>query len=99
MGLSAFHLVETRTQYIGIWLLVTCLRTLTSSAVTTITLCVCCVSHLLLGETSIDFSRCSFIIHSLTTSFPFLSTGLSPGTKSPKYTKKKLKTTENPYLL
>ncbi|KAJ5962349.1 hypothetical protein N7501_007290 [Penicillium viridicatum] len=30
MGLSTFYLVETRTQDIGIWLLVTCLRTLTS---------------------------------------------------------------------
>ncbi|KAJ5783629.1 uncharacterized protein N7518_009306 [Penicillium psychrosexuale] len=30
MGLSVFHLITTRTQYIDIWLLVTCLRTLTS---------------------------------------------------------------------
>jgi hypothetical protein len=58
--------------------------------------CVCCVSHLLLGETSIHFSRCSFIIHSLTTSFPFLSTGLSPRTKSPKYTQKKVENNRKP---
>lgn len=57
MGLSIFHLVETRTQYIGTWLLVICLRTLTSLVLYQLPPCVCvCVCvwfwHILLGETS-----------------------------------------------
>ncbi|KAJ5415362.1 hypothetical protein N7465_004057 [Penicillium sp. CMV-2018d] len=61
MGLSTFYLVETRTQDIGIWLLVTCLRTLTSLFLYQQPPCVCVwFWHILLGE----ISPVSSFIHS-----------------------------------
>ncbi|KUM61709.1 hypothetical protein ACN42_g5404 [Penicillium freii] len=83
MGLSTFYLVETRTQYIGIWLLVTCLRTLTSLFLYQQPPCVCvCGSGTFYSVKSVQFHH-SFT-HNL---ISFSSNGVSPRTKL-KYTKK-----------
>ncbi|KAJ5506213.1 hypothetical protein N7453_005170 [Penicillium expansum] len=58
MGLSTFHSVETRTQYMDIWLLVTCQRTFTSLVFHL--MCVALFRTFLLGE----ISTVSSFIHS-----------------------------------
>lgn len=93
MGLSTFYLVETRTQYIGIWLLVTCLRTLTSLFLYQQPPFVCvCVWfwHILLGE----ISTVSSFIHSQP-HFLFFQRGFTSN-KTQIHSKKKLKTTRKP---
>lgn len=93
MGLSTFHLVEIRTQYIDIWLLVTCLRTLTSLVLYQQPPCVC-GSGPFYSVKPAQFHH-SFTHHTIS----FSSNGVSPRKKNPNTPKKSWKQPETPYLL
>lgn len=82
MGLSTFHLVEIRTQYIDIWLLVTCLRTLTSLVLYQQPPCVC-GSGPFYSVKPAQFHH-SFTHHTIS----FSSNGVSPRKKTQIHPKK-----------